>query len=124
MGIKNQTTQAADQTGEQRLWERYIQIERKELEDRKGGELAKVLGPALSGESQEEIDRLAHEDRHKAGEGLVWLQEGEKVWEKHIDELTHEDWPARVEAQKRRLAWVRGRLGRVRPDDLTGEDGQ
>lgn len=94
----------------QRLWERYMEVERRELEDRKNGELAKVLGSAMPGESQGELDRLVREDREKAERGLVWLQEGEEVWTRHIDELTRENRPARIEAQRRRLEWVQGRL--------------
>lgn len=99
----------------QRLWERYMEIERKELEDRKNGELERALGQALPGESQEEIQRLAREDREKAEAGLVGLRDGNDVWYKHIDELTLEDRQARIEAQQRRLAWVGERLGRTSP---------
>lgn len=105
--------QTDHQPDHRRLWERYMDIERKELEDRRNGELAKALGPALPGEFQEELDRLAREDREKAEEGLAVLRQGEKVWYKHIDELTLEDRPARIEAQRRRLAWVGGRLSRL-----------
>lgn len=103
-----------DPANREQLWERYMQVEHKELEDRKAGELAKVLGPALPGESQEEIDRLAREDREKAEAGLVWLQEGEEVWTKHIDELSREDRPGRIEAQRKRVDWVRQRLEMAR----------
>lgn len=94
----------------QRLWQRYMDIERKELQDRKNGELAKVLGAAMAGESQRELDRLAREDQRKAEEGLVELREGDEVFYKHIDELTSKDRPARIEAQRRRLQWVEQRL--------------
>lgn len=100
------------QSGHGRLWERYMEIERKELEDRKNGELASALGSAMAGESQEDIDRLAREDREKAEGGLVRLREGEEVFYKHIDKLIPEDRQARIEAQRRRLAWVGERLGR------------
>lgn len=87
-----------------------MEVERRELEDRKNGELAKVLGEALPGESQEELDRLAVEDREKAEKDLVELRRGEEVWFKHIDELTREDRRARIEAQRRRINWVQERL--------------
>ena len=87
-----------------------MQVERKEIQDRRNGELARVLGPALPGESQEELDRLAREDREKAEEGLIPLQEGDQVWYKHIDELTRQNRPARIEAQRRRLEWIQTRL--------------
>lgn len=104
----------------QRLWERYMEVEHQELEDRRNDELAKVLGPALPGESQEEMDRLVREDRETAEQGLVWLQEGDRIWNKHIDELTREDRPARIESQRRRLEWVQGRL---RPSDVSDVSG-
>jgi hypothetical protein len=94
----------------QRLWERFMQMERKELEDRKNGELAKVLGPAMRGESQEELDRLAREDREKAEEGILELRDGDEVWYKRVDEISREDRSARIEAQSRRLEWVQERL--------------
>lgn len=89
-----------------------MEIERKELEDRRNGELEKVLGQALPGESQEEIERLSREDREKAEAGIVGLRDGEEIWYKHIDELTVGDRAARLEAQRRRLAWVGERLKR------------
>ena len=101
---------------EQALWERYMEVERRELEDRRSGELAKVLGEALPGESQEELDRLAAEDRQRAEKGLVELREGEEVWFKHIDELTRDDRQPRIEAQRRRIGWVQERLGRFQQD--------
>ena len=93
-----------------------MDIERKELQDRKDGELAKVLGAAMAGESQEELDRLAREDRQKAEEGLVELREEEHSYYKHIDELTREDRPARIEAQRHRLQWVGQRLEKFAED--------
>ena len=105
---------------EQALWERYLEVERRELEDRKNGELAKVLGEALPGESREELDRMAAEDRQRAEKDLVELRRGDEVWFKHIDELTREDRQARIEAQRRRIDWIQERLrktsqGRAQP---------
>lgn len=98
----------------QETWERYIRAEYRELEDRKNGELEKVLGKAvLPGETREELDRLAHEDREKALEGLAVLRSGDEVWYKHVDELTREDRPARIEAQRRRIDWVTERLKKI-----------
>lgn len=101
---------------EQALWDRYMQIERRELEDRRNGELAKVLVEALPGESQEELDRLASEDREKAEKGLVELRRGDEVWFKDIDELTRDDRQARIEAQRRRIGWVQERLRKFQQD--------
>lgn len=94
-------------------WERYMAVERRELEDRRNGELAKVLGFALPGESEAELERMAREDREKAERGLVILREGDEIRYKHIDRLTREDRPARIEAQRKRLEWVMDRLRRA-----------
>lgn len=105
---------------EQALWDRYMEVERRELEDRKNGELAKALGEALPGESQQELDQLAADDRQRAERDLVELRRGDEVWFKHIDELTREDRQARIEAQRHRIDWVQERLrkssqGQARP---------
>lgn len=93
-----------------------MRIERKELQDRQNGELAKVLNGARADESQQELDRLAREDQQKAEEGLVELREEGHSYYKHIDELTREDRPARIEAQRRRLEWIQQRLKGISAD--------
>jgi hypothetical protein len=47
----------------------------RELEQRKKGQLRR----ALSGESQEEMDRIAEEDQRRAQAGLVDLRSGEEI---------------------------------------------
>jgi hypothetical protein len=42
----------------QELWEQYMEVERRELEQRRNGQ----LGRALPGESHEELVRIAEED--------------------------------------------------------------
>lgn len=95
-------------------WRRYMEAERRDLESRRTGLLARLLGRPLPGESAEEVKRIAEEDRHRAQEGLVELRRGDKVWWKHIDELTSEDRSARVEAETARATWLRERLRRAR----------
>jgi hypothetical protein len=90
-------------------WERYLELERRELERRKEGTLARALGFPLPGEDQEELARLAREDRLRAEEGLVDLKEGDRVWYKRLEDLTRQDRPARLEAETARLAWLRQR---------------
>ena len=91
----------------QKLWEQYMEVERKELEQRRTGQLGRALGRALPGESQEELDRIAEEDQRKAEEGLVELRSGDEIWYKHIDEITREDRQARIESENARTAWLR-----------------
>lgn len=60
--------------------------------------------PVFPDESQEELDRIAKEDQRRALEGPVELRTGDEVWYKHIDELTREDRPARIELENARAA--------------------
>jgi hypothetical protein len=94
------------------LWVQYMEVERRELEQRRSGQLGRALGLALPGESQEELERIAEEDRLKAEEGLVELRSGDEVWYKHIDEITRDDRPARIESENARAAWIQERLRR------------
>ncbi len=95
-------------------WEGFLETERRALEDRKGGQLARVLGRALPGESQKEVDRLASEDQRRAEEGLVEIiKEGEPFY-KHIDELTPEDRPGRIRAERARIVCLQARLEQKR----------
>ena len=90
-------------------WEEFLEMERRALEYRKGGQLARALGQALPGESQEELDRLAREDQRKAEKGVVEvLQEGQPFY-KHIDELTPEDRKGRIRAERARTLWLQAR---------------
>ena len=82
-------------------WERYMEAERRHLEDRRTGHLARLLDGPLPEESSEELERMAREDQHRAEEGLVELMSpsGELSY-KHIDEVTPEDREARAEAER------------------------
>ena len=84
--------------------------ERTNLERRKGGELASMLGGPQQGEALEYPRRLADEDRRQAEEGLVALAGDVGARYKHIDDLTPEDRPAREAAESRRAAWLKERL--------------
>ena len=96
----------------QELWEQYMEVERRELEQRRSGQLGRALGWALPGESQEELNRIAEEDQRKAERGLVELHSGDEVWFKHIDEITRDDRPARIESENAMAAWIQDRLRR------------
>jgi hypothetical protein len=93
-------------------WERYMEAERLELEHRRSGHLARLLGEPLPDETPEELARMAFEDQRRAEEGLVELRRGEEVWYKHIDLLAPEDRPARIEAEGARIEWITERQRR------------
>ena len=93
-------------------WKPFIRAERRELELRKGGQLAKMLGDPQPGESPEALERLASEDRRQAEEGLVALTSNGKVFYKRVDELSPKDMPARGAANRLRTTWLKERSDR------------
>jgi hypothetical protein len=91
------------------LWERFMREELRELEKRKGGQLAELLGEALPGEPSAALERLAREDRRQAQDGLVALMSMGKMSYKHLDELSPKDMPARAAANRLRTTWLKER---------------
>ncbi len=96
-------------------WERLIAAERRDLELRRDGHLAKLLGAPLPDESAADLERLAQDDQERAEQGLVQLRQGDRVWWKHIDELTERDRTARFEAERIRSRWMMDRQYRRQP---------
>ena len=90
-------------------WESFMQAELRELELRKGGQLARLLGEPLPGESPAAMLRLAAEDRRQAEEGLVALMSSGKVFYKNVEELSEGDMPARIAANRLRTTWLKER---------------
>jgi hypothetical protein len=56
--------------------------------------------------------RLASEDRRQAEEGLVALMSSGKLIYKHLEELSEEDMPARIAANRLRTTWLKERQDR------------
>jgi hypothetical protein len=90
-------------------WELFMHEELRELEKRKAGQLAEVLGEALPGEPSAALRRLADEDRRQAEEGLVALMSGGKVLYKLLEELSPKDMAARAAANTLRTTWLKER---------------
>jgi hypothetical protein len=93
-------------------WKAFMQAERQELELRKNGQLARLLGAPLPGEPPEAVLRLASGDRRQAEEGLVALMSSGKVFYKHLEELSERDMPARIAANRLRTTWLKERRDR------------
>jgi hypothetical protein len=88
-------------------WARFMYAEQKELENRRNGQLRKLLDGPLPGESPEKLERLASEDEARAEEGLVELRSSDdEITYKHIEDLTKEDRLARFAAEGARVAWI------------------
>jgi hypothetical protein len=83
--------------------------ERRELELRKDGQLAGLLGEALAGEPPAALRRLAREHQRQAEEGLVALTSNGKMFYKLVDELTEGDKAARIASDRLREVWLKER---------------
>lgn len=90
-------------------WESFMRKERREVELRKDGQLAGLLGEALAGETPAALGRLALEDQRQAEEGLVALTSNGKTYYKLVEELKEEDMAARIAAARLREAWLKER---------------
>src|SRR5215211_5829207 len=90
-------------------WESFMRRERREIELRKEGQLAELLGEALAGETPAALQRLAREDQRQAEEGLVALTSSGKTYYKLVEELTEGDMGARIAADRLREAWLKER---------------
>jgi hypothetical protein len=106
---RRQAQQQEDSRARLVAWEAFMQAERRELELRKNGQLAKMLGEPLPGELPTEMLRLASEDRRQAEEGLVALMHDGEVFYKPLEELWVKDMPARIAATRSRTAWLKER---------------
>ena len=89
-----------------------MQAERRELELRKNGQLARMMGQPLAWESPQAALRLASEDRRQAEEGLVALMRDGEVFYKHLEELSEGDMAARKAANMLRTTWFKERQER------------
>jgi hypothetical protein len=90
-------------------WELFMQEELRELEKRKAGQLAELLGEAQPGEAPAALEWLADEDRRQAQAGLVALMSMGKVSYKPLDELSPKDMAARIAANRLRMTWLKER---------------
>jgi len=106
---KRQQTEEKSRAQQAAAWEQFMQAELRELELRKDGQLARLLGEPLSGEPPAALQRLASEDQRQAEEGLVALMSGGRVSYKRLDELSENDMPARIAANRVRMMWLKER---------------
>ncbi len=90
-------------------WKAFVRAEREDLESRKAGQLARLLGDPLPEEPPEALARLVSADQRQAEEGLVALMSGGKVFYKHVEDLSEEDMPARIAASSLRTKWLKQR---------------
>jgi hypothetical protein len=91
------------------LWREFMEMERREIEQRQNGQLAKLLGAPLPGEHPEALKHLAAHDKTQAEKGLVALMSGGRTVYKPLEDLQPEDMPARIAANRLRVTWLKER---------------
>jgi hypothetical protein len=106
---KRELTRQKKQAEAVDAWKRFVRTEHRQLQLRKDGQLARLLGGPLPGELPALLQKLAAEDRRQAERGLVALMSGGKTFYKHIDDLDPEDMPARIAANRLRTTWLKER---------------
>ena len=106
---KREQTRKRKLAEEAAAWKHFVGTERRQLQLRKEGQLAGLLGGPLPGEHPALLQKLAAEDRRQAERGLVALMSGGKTSYKHIDDLDPEDMPARIAANRLRMTWLKER---------------
>ena len=106
---KREQAEEKQRAQEAAAWEQFMQEELRELEKRKAGQLAELLGEALPGEPSAALERLADEDTRQAQAGLVALMSMGKMSYKPLEELSPEDMEARIAANRLRMTWLKER---------------
>jgi hypothetical protein len=91
------------------LWREFMEMERREIQQRQNGQLAKLLGAPLPGERPAELQQIAAHDQTQAERGLVALMSGGNTVYKPLEDLQPEDMPARIAANRLRVTWLKER---------------
>jgi len=95
-------------------WEGFMEMERRQLRERRKGKLRAALGIPLVGESVEQLDRIGEQDRRRAAKGLVAVAVGQggRISHKHLDDLSRLDMNCRTAAERVIVGWLRERVER------------
>lgn len=118
--LRRTQRQERDRAQREADWERFMRTELQELELRKDGQLGRLLGDPLPGESPAALRRLSAEDQRQAERGLVAVMRNGEVSYKNVGELAEGDMPARVAANRLRTTWLKER----RDGWLASKDGR
>jgi hypothetical protein len=90
-------------------WKLFVEAEFRGLKLRQEGQLGRLLGEPLAGESAAALERLAEEDRRQALSGLVALMSNGRTAYKRVEDLREGDMPARAAADRLRSTWLKER---------------
>jgi hypothetical protein len=97
------------------VWQEFMRMERRRLNERRQGKLRQALGELLWGEMVEQLDRLGEEDRLRACQGLVAIVGADgRASYRHIDALGREEMEDRLAAEWLEEGWLKQRAKRRR----------
>jgi hypothetical protein len=109
LALKREQTRERKQAEDAATWKHFVRNEHRQLQLRKEGQLARLLGAPLPGELPALLEKLASDDQRQAERGLVALMSGGKTWYKRVEDLEPEDMPARIAANRLRTTWLKER---------------
>jgi|SRR5215217_5254017 hypothetical protein len=97
------------------VWQDFMRMERRRLDERREGKLREALGEPLSGETVKLIDRIGAEDRLRACQGLVAIVGADgRTSYRHIDALGRDEMEDRLAAEWLEQGWLKKRVERRR----------
>jgi hypothetical protein len=92
-------------------YEGFMQMERRQLRERREGKFRRALGVPLPGETKEQLNRLGEQYRLRAEQGLVPVMDrGGTVSYKQVDDLGRLDMNARTAAERVAVDWLKERV--------------
>ena len=96
-------------------WEGFMQLERRQLQERCEGSLRRSLGDPLPGETVEQLDRIGEADVLRAEQGpvAVMVEEG-TISYKPLADLLRQDMRLRTGAEGVQVGWLKERVERRR----------
>jgi hypothetical protein len=92
-------------------WEGFMRMERRQLRQRREGQLRRILGDPLPGETDEQLGRIGEASVLRAEQGLVAVMgEDGSISYKPLADLLRRDMPSRTAAERVEVGWIRERL--------------
>ena len=90
-------------------WKLFVEAEFRELRLRQEGQLGRLLGEPIAGESSAALERLAEGDRRQARAGMVALMSNGHTSYKRVEQLREGDMFFRAAADRLRTTWLKER---------------
>jgi hypothetical protein len=92
-------------------WEGFMRMERRQLRQRREGQLRRTLGAPLPGETVEQLGRIGEASVLRAEQGLVAVMgEDGSISYRPLADLLRRDMPYRTAAERVEVGWLRERF--------------